>query len=145
MNKPSDLPDDLVRYKQILDRVIATRPSGIRRRLADALHKHPSFVSQITNPAYPTPVPPADVITIFEICHFSTADRRAFLEAYRAAHPRRSQHLFADDTPAERTLTLKVPDFGDRALNEAYDEILRRTARQFADFTALTTSTKGEQ
>ncbi len=39
-------------YKAILAQIIDDRPSGTRQRLAAALGKHRSFVTQITSPAY---------------------------------------------------------------------------------------------
>ena len=54
-----------------------------------ALGKNRSFVSQITNPAYATPIPVRHLETIFEICHFSPKPTRGrFLDAY--ARPIRS-------------------------------------------------------
>ena len=45
-------PQDAVSaYKRMLLGVIDRRPSGTRQRLATALAKNRSFVSQITNPA----------------------------------------------------------------------------------------------
>mgnify|MGYP000606055132 CR=1 FL=1 len=44
-------------YKRMLADIIEKRPSGTRQRLAAALAKNRSFVSQITNPAYATPIP----------------------------------------------------------------------------------------
>src|SRR6185295_14451458 len=79
----------VARYKEILQRVMETRPSGTRQRLAGALGKNRSFISQITNPAYATPIPARHLETIFEICHFSPDDRAAFTEVYSRAHPRR--------------------------------------------------------
>ena len=58
-------------YKTLLASIIDRRPSGTRQRLADALAKNRSFVTQITNPAYATPVPASHLDVIFEICHFS--------------------------------------------------------------------------
>ena len=122
MSTPVDTSSDLARYKRILARVIETRPSGIRRRLADALSKNPSFISQITNPNYATPIPPGDVPVIFEICHFSERDREDFLRAYRDAHPRRGQLLFQDaPRSSDRELVLRVPDFGSPERNKAFD------------------------
>jgi len=48
----------------------------------------PSF-SQMANPAYPTPAPARHLEIIFELCHFSKAERAEFLAAYLRAHPRR--------------------------------------------------------
>ena len=44
-------------YKTILRRVLDNRPSGTRLKLAAALGKNRSFVTQITNPAYLVPIP----------------------------------------------------------------------------------------
>ena len=51
-----------------------------RGRLAMALGKHKSFVSQIANPAYAVPIPAGDLPIIFEICHLSAQERQGFLE-----------------------------------------------------------------
>ena len=76
-------------YKEILQAVLEKRPSGTRQRLATALGKNRSFVSQITNPAYGVPVPHRHLETIFDICRFSPEERRHFLAAYQLAHPHR--------------------------------------------------------
>ena len=44
--------------------VLEPRPSGTRQRLADALGKNRSFVTQITSPAYDTPIPARHLSTI---------------------------------------------------------------------------------
>ncbi len=74
-------------YKSILAAVIEQRPSGTRQRLADALGKHRSFITQITSPAYPTPIPAKHLPSIFSVCHLGQAERDAFLVPYHAAHP----------------------------------------------------------
>ena len=76
-------------YKAILRRVLDNRPSGTRLKLAAALGKNRSFVTQITNPAYLVPIPAKHVAIIFEVCHLSGAERAAFIEAYGRAHPGR--------------------------------------------------------
>ena len=73
--------------------VIDQRPSGTRQRLADALGKHRSFVTQITSPTYSTPIPAKHLPTIFSVCHFSPAERDPFLAAYERAHPARRRRL----------------------------------------------------
>lgn len=113
------------RYKAILQRVIDNRPSGTRQRLAGALGKNRSFISQITNPTYATPIPARHVETIFEICHFSPDDRQAFVEAYAQAHPRR---LSAERTERRvRAHTIYLPDLGDDERNRELD----RTVGEF--------------
>ena len=76
-------------YKAILRDVLDRRPSGMRQRLAEALGKNRSFITQIANPAYQTPIPAQHVHPIIQICHFSVQERDRFLEAYHRAHPRR--------------------------------------------------------
>lgn len=72
--------------KEMLTMLIDKRPSGTRQRLANALGKHRSFVTQITSTAYGTPVPARHLPTIFTVCHFSADERTAFLEAYQTVH-----------------------------------------------------------
>ena len=112
-------------YKEILKNVLDMRPSGMRRHLAQRLGSNPSFVSQIANPAYPTPIPAGHVEAILEICHFSPAERERFLTAYEAAHPNRA-HLIRS-VEEGRALTLTVPDLGSAEKNAEFD-------RTVADF-----------
>lgn len=118
-------------YKGILRDVLDARPSGTRLRLATALGKNRSFVTQITNPAYPVPVPAQHIDTIFEICHLSPRERAAFLDAYGKAHPRR---LPAPGVPdrRQRKLTVTVPDFGDAVRNAAFDAAVRQAIAALA-------------
>src|SRR6476660_10034765 len=81
-----DAEEAIRAYKSILSHVIDQRPSGARQRLADALGKHRSFVTQITRPSYATPIPQKHLATIFAVCHFSPAERDAFMAAYQRAH-----------------------------------------------------------
>jgi hypothetical protein len=111
-------------YKRILQRVMETRPSGTRQRLAGALGKNRSFISQITNPAYATPIPARHLETIFEICHFSPDDRDAFTEAYFRAHPRR---MTERPDRRVRAHTIYLPDLGDEERNHELD----RTVGEF--------------
>jgi hypothetical protein len=117
-------------YKSILQAVMNNRPSGTRQRLAAAIGKNRSFVSQITNPIYPTPVPAQHLETIFTICHFSQAEREAFLIAYRRAHPGRVE-VVEQERPL-RHITIEFPDFGDAARNRAADELFAEMARRLA-------------
>lgn len=115
-DRPETASDEAVaRYKSILQRIIDNRPSGTRQRLAGALGKNRSFVSQIANPAYATPIPARHIETIFDVCHFSPDDRHAFLEAYSAAHPRRSPHVRGNR--GVRPHTIYLPDLGDEERN----------------------------
>jgi hypothetical protein len=117
-------------YKSILQAVINNRPSGTRQRLAAAIGKNRSFVSQITNPAYPTPIPAQHLETIFSICHYSPVERDAFLAAYRRAHPGRLE--IVEQVLPMRRVVIEMPDFGDTRKNRAVDEMLAEIARRMA-------------
>jgi hypothetical protein len=122
-------------YKSILQAVINNRPSGTRQRLAAAIGKNRSFVSQITNPVYPTPIPAQHLEAIFSICHFSPAERDAFLLAYRRAHPGRVEVV--DQERPMRRVVVDLPDFGDRAKNRAAEEMLAEIARRLTKFSDI--------
>ncbi|TIW64110.1 MAG: hypothetical protein E5V58_32900, partial [Mesorhizobium sp.] len=106
-------------YKTILSHVIDQRPSGMRQRLADALGKHRSFVTQISSPAYSIPIPSKHLPSIFSVCHFSPAERDQFLTAYHQAHP--GKMSAASGLRKTRHVSLIVPDFGDDKQNAALD------------------------
>lgn len=117
-------------YKTLLRNVLDRRPSGTRQRLANALGKNRSFVSQISNPAYPAPIPAPHIETIFEICHFSPAEQREFLDAFNRAHPNRLKPRRGSH--GTRTLKLEVADLGDATANREFDELVRETARRLS-------------
>ncbi len=131
MNASTPPPENPVAaYKTLFRDALDRRPSGMRQRLAEALGKNRSFITQISNPAYPTPIPAEHVDRIMELCHFSPDERRAFLDAYRIAHARRTRQIAnGADT---RTLILEAPEFGDAAKNAAYDQTMRDIARRIA-------------
>ena len=124
------VPQHVDAYKRVLQQVLDSRPSGMRQRLAEALGKNRSFISLISNPAYPTPIPVQHVERIFEICHFSPKEREKFLAAFRRAHPRRLQLQRERDT--SRRVTLEVPDLGDDAANRRLDAMLAELGKKLA-------------
>ncbi len=115
--------------------VLDSRPSGhaaaARRgarqepqlRLAD----HQSGLSDADPGAAP-------LESIFEICHFSPAERQAFLDAYHAAHPRRL--VTVAHGPATRRIAVDVPDLGDAKRNRALDDLIGEMARRLAQIVA---------
>ena len=116
-------------YKTILSRGASTsarpaRGSGSPTRSG----KHRSFVTQITSPAYSTPIPAKHLPPIFSVCHFSAAERDHFLAAYRMAHPGKAPA--AGGLRKTRHLSLTVPDLGDdkqnAALDRAVNEFIQR-------------------
>lgn len=117
-------------YKRIFKEVLDNRPSGMRLRLARAMGKNRSFVSQISNPSYPVPIPVQHLNTIFEVCHFAPPTKAAFLHAYARAHPRRVGQL--DEIPSERTTVLHVPDLGTAKRNGQLDALMQEFARRLA-------------
>jgi hypothetical protein len=118
-------------YKRVLQEVLDGRPSGMRQRLAEALGKNRSFISQISNSGYPTPIPVQHIEPIFEICHFSPRERERFLVAYRAAHPRRLQ-LLKEEHDRSRQLTVTVPDLGTDVRNRQLEAIVKEFADKVA-------------
>lgn len=116
-------------YKQLLQEIIDRRPSGTKQRIAAALGKHKSFVSQIVNPAYSMPLPAKHLPTVMAICHFSPEEREAFLAAYARAHPQRRAPRTPRAKPnSPHTLHIAVPAFDDPELQREVEEAIRQTA-----------------
>ncbi|MBV8473706.1 MAG: hypothetical protein JO107_00505 [Hyphomicrobiales bacterium] len=127
LGEKADDKEAVALYKSLFKAVLDKRPSGMRLRLAHALGKNRSFISQISNPAYPTPIPSQHLGTIIEVCHFSPAEKAAFLKAYGRAHPRRAEGL--DARGAERAVVFHLPDLGDAKRNARLDALLGDFAR----------------
>lgn len=127
---PQDRAEAVGVYKSMLKRIVDNRPSGTRQRLAIALGKNRSFISQITNPTYDVPIPARHVETIFEVCHFTADERRQFMTAFARAHPRRFTLVSAKgDT---RLVTIKLPDLGDADRNRMVDDLMADIAQRLA-------------
>lgn len=119
-------------YKVTLRDLIDQRPSGLRRKLAEVLGTHKSFISQITNPSDPTPIPSRHLDAIIDVCHLSPAERERFLSAYREAHP----ELIESDTDSPRhfrTLHIQVPVLEDSRKQQALEALIRDTVRRLCD------------
>jgi len=121
-------------YKTLLQAVCDKRPSGTRGRLALALGTNRSFVSQLVNPNYAMPIPAQHLKTIFEVCHFSAAERAAFLAAYDEAHPGRRET--GEPATETRVVSLTVPDLGSARRNQAVDAMLADFVRHLVHFAA---------
>src|SRR5215475_3318414 len=107
--------DELVAaYKRLLQEYIDRRPSGLRLKIARAIGKHRSFVSQITNPSYPIPVPARHLEAIFRICHLAPEERQAFMAAYEAAHPSPASEgrRIPRKTRERRVIEIELPVLG---------------------------------
>lgn len=116
-------PAAVADYKRILQQVLENRPAGTRLRLAEALGKNRSFISQITNPNYSVPIPAAHIERIFETCHFLASERAQFVTAYQRAHPQRAPGNSSDKR--WREIVLRVPDLRDREKNRELDELMK--------------------
>ena len=112
-------------YKRVLQQVLDNRPAGTRLRLAEALGKNRSFISQIANPNYSVPIPARHIERIFDTCHFLGTEKAQFMKAYERAHPNRAASGGAP--PRWRELVLRVPDLRDRAKNKLLDDLLKET------------------
>jgi hypothetical protein len=121
-------------YKTLLQAVCDNRPSGTRGRLALALGTNRSFVSQLVNPNYVMPIPAQHLETIFEVCHFSPAERHAFLAVYDEAHPGRRET--GEPATGTRVVNLTVPDLGNVRRNQAIDVMLADFVRHLVHFAA---------
>lgn len=123
-------PSAVADYKRILQQVLENRPAGTRLRLAEALGKNRSFISQIANPTYSVPIPARHIELIFEICHFLGTEKTQFLQAYRRAHPHRAPGSVAESR--QRELLVKLPDLRDREKNRQLDQLVKDLAVRLA-------------
>ena len=125
----SQTPQDaVIAYKRLLAAIIDRRPSGTRQRLATALAKNRSYVSQITNPAYPTPIPASHLAQIFEVCHFSGPERQEFTRLYARAHPKK----MLAEKPSRSAAVVELPDLGDAAKNDKLHGLVSAFVRDIA-------------
>jgi hypothetical protein len=81
------------------------------------------------------PIPAQHLETIFEVCHFSPAERKAFLSAYDRAHPGRRD--VGEKMAGTRVISLTVPDLGNARRNQAVDGIVAEFARQLMRLAAV--------
>src|SRR5947208_17146276 len=86
---PADSQELIAAYKAILRDILDRRPSGMRQRLAEALGKNRSLITQIANPAYQTPIPAQHVHATIQVGHCSAQEEERVVAAYDRAHPRR--------------------------------------------------------
>ena len=98
------------------------------QRLATALAKNRSFVSQITNPAYSTPIPASHLAQIFEVCHFSGPERQEFTRLYARAHPKK----MLAERPARSPAVVELPDLGDDEKNRKLHGLVSAFVRDIA-------------
>jgi hypothetical protein len=141
--KAEDQKEVVARYKAILRDILDSRPSGTRQRLADAMGKNRSFITQITNPAYAVPIPMQHLPVILEICHINGGEREFFLNAYHTAHPRRP--AIVDGGKKMRHISIDVPDFADATKNRHYDHLLKAMLGQLNQLAGMLTDEDEEK
>lgn len=116
-------------YKSLLRDIVNRRPSGTRQKIAAAIGKHKSFVSQITNPNYAMPVPAKHLGAILDLCHCSSRERKQLLDAYARAHPARvmPEQQSGDDGV---TISIRLPALRDRRRQTELASVVRRFAAE---------------
>jgi len=120
-------------YKKMLREIIDRRPSGLRQKIAQALGTHKSFVSQITNPADPTPLPQKHIEAIMRTCHFTGTERDEFLQAYEVAHEGGRQRRSARRTaPSTRSFTIDLPDLNSETKQKEVEGLMKLIAERLA-------------
>ncbi len=122
----------IAEYKTTLRRLIDKRPSGIRQKIAEVTGTHKSFISQVTNPSDPTPLPARHIDAIFEVCHLSPEERAGFLDTYHAAHPEQAARAHAAYRHT-RTLHIQVPLLADEKRQKALESLIRDTVRRMCE------------
>ena len=124
------IDDPVAAYKTLLRELVARRPSGTRTKIAAAFGAHPSFISQITNPALKVPLPAQHIPTLFRICHFSPEEQAGFLSLYERAHP--AQSVAMDElAEAERdSLRIALPPFASAETRAEVETLIRDFAER---------------
>ncbi|OCP23579.1 MULTISPECIES: hypothetical protein [unclassified Ensifer] len=122
-------PNDLIAaYKELLRDFLAKRPSGLRKKISDAIGTNRSFVSQITNPKYSVPIPSHYVQKIIAVCHLTPSERAQFLEAYVEAHPGQAELLTNGALSDADAITIDLSAVKDEAQRDLIRQTLKYTA-----------------
>lgn len=130
MNDENVESHDRVRvYKALLAAYISKRPSGMKKKISEAIGTKSSFVSQITSPAYSVPVPSHYVHPIMDVCHLSPVERTEFLEAYVLAHPGQAVLLNQPEISGDDSYTVDLSAVKD----EKTKVMIKHALKQLAD------------
>ncbi|HEU0221045.1 MAG TPA: hypothetical protein VFR34_02395, partial [Paracoccaceae bacterium] len=121
------------------------RPSGTRRKLAAAFGTHPSFVSQITNPALRVPLPAQHIPALFRICHFSAEERQSFLALYARAHPAQSLAIEELAESERDVLRIALPSFEDPERRAEVAALIRDFADRVIELARRTERSRREE
>lgn len=140
MNGNPRQADLVAAYKELLRGYLEKRPSGLRKRISDAIGTNRSFVSQITNPKYSVPIPSHYVHRLIAVCHLSPAERTEFLTAYLEAHPGQAELLHSNTITETNTISIDLSAVTD----EAQRDLIKQTLKYTADsLIALVTGKRG--
>ncbi len=127
-------------YKEILRDCLATKPSGLKKRIANAIGSNSSFVSQITNPNYRVPIPSHTVHKIMDTCHFTAAERTAFVKAYLLAHPDQSELITERTVSAgNHMFSIDLSRINDATARNIIKQALKDQAEAFIEISAAKT------
>ena len=113
-------------YKTVLQSVVSRCPPGTKRMIAERLGKSKSFVSQILNPAYETPVPKRDAELLIEICGFNKSEESRFRALYSTAHPAAVGSKGKDDV---YKVCVALPNYPDVEQRIRVEEAILESAR----------------
>ena len=127
--------DRIVLYKTYIAEILKKRPSGTRRRLAQALNTNPSFISQITNPHYRIPIPSQHLRMIIHMLHLSKQEEEEFIDLYRQAHPFEAIVVEQGLANEEEVLVIKVPQFKDANKKREVLALIKNLAETFMRLT----------
>jgi hypothetical protein len=127
--KPDENEDLIWAYKDLIRGYLAIRPSGLRKKISDAIGTNRSFVSQITNPNYRVPIPSQYIHTIMDLCHLSPVERAAFLNAYLAAHPANTELTKNKTSSKDNVYSIDLSSVSD----EETRELIKRSLRVLAE------------
>jgi hypothetical protein len=134
VERTDDRKELIRRYKALLKEVVDRRPSGIRLKIAGSIGRNKSFVSQITNPNYETPIPEKHLDRIFEVVHFTPEEKANFLECYWLAHPRaRGRVPAARNEASLRSIRVEMVRLNSAADEAMVDRLVRDFARRVSE------------
>lgn len=122
--------DHVAAYKTLLRSLVARRPSGTRQKMAAATGTHPSFISQITNPALRVPLPAQHLPAILRVCHLSPEEQSEFLTLYARAHPAQFSAIEELAEIDRDVIRIPVPDMGDAETRAMVETTIRSLAEQ---------------
>lgn len=122
------------RYKLLLQSLLQRRGRGIGQAIAAATGTNRSFVSQMTSPAYTTPLPAQHIRAIIETAGFSHDEEWMLIEAYLQAHPERAADLLERGRGGRetRSLTIEVPVLASERTQRRLEAAIERIAAELA-------------